>query len=355
MRKVCEIISFLNALKFVILCKYKPIRRSYRYTQIRVGSYYRHAHVYVPTRWYSGKEKGTIVVIHGMSALANEDPRIIAVCEALAQCGYLVVAPKFSEIAQFWISAKSITNIAQTLRAIAFDKLLCRFGKISVFAPSFSAGMTLIAISQLEQEGIVEALCCIGAFGCVNTVMNELLNGTDVDEYGRLIVLKNVIRYAAGFGEKTVNILQEAILDNGLKREKPKFASAISSLPHSQKRRILRLLNDVDFRMKVWNKILSQSPQLQDLMHKLSVIENISAFNVENDNVISPKESKLLFEKLHSLQIPSRLCITPLISHGDAQKTKDFWGIFLSLCVHLRFFREFAKCHFFRLIIPYIT
>ncbi|MCX7680085.1 MAG: hypothetical protein N2316_12840 [Spirochaetes bacterium] len=345
MRKVPSLASFYNALKFVLLCKYKPIKRTYRYTQIRVGNRYRDAYVYFPSGRYHQKEKGTIVVIHGMSARANDDPRIVAVCEAFAQCGYVVVSPKFSEIAEFYISTGTINNIAETLRAVAFDALLCRTRRILIFAPSFSAGMSLLAISRLAGEGFIDAMCSIGAYGSVDTVIEELLNRSDIDEYGRLIVLKNVIRYAQGFGEKSVYLLREAILDNGLNRCEANFISKLAVIPAPLRKRIQRLLTDVNFRRRIWNQILLRSRKVRNLIGRLSVVENIShipsrvvLIHGKDDKVISSRESKAIFAKLQSLRVPSALCITPLLSHGDAQKSRAFLRHLFELVYAFAFF-----------------
>lgn len=338
--------SVLKALQFVILCRVKPIEHSYVYTQIRAGEEYLDANVYLPPSWFSGKRvKGTIVVIHGMSAMGNADPRIIIVCEAFARCGYAVVSPFYKDIADFNISAETIDSIAETLRALASDRLLCPRGKLLVFAPSFSAGMSLIASSHPRCADIVESICSVGAYGSVDTVISDLLTREDFDEYGRLIIMKNFIHHAPGFGSETGELLCEAILDNGLKRAEARFPLKLATVREPHRRRILRLLGDVDFRRRVWHDILSRSRKVRMLMKKLSVVDNISRLKARvalihggNDNVISPEESRSIFSRLQELRVPSALCITPLIGHGDAETGNGFFRHLFHLVHAFAFF-----------------
>jgi pimeloyl-ACP methyl ester carboxylesterase len=338
--------SFLRALRFVLYCKINRSNRTFGYTQIRAGNRYLDANVFVPERWFlRGNQKGTIVVIHGMSAMGNSDPRIIAVCDAFARCGYVVVSPSFQDIANFSITDTTVQDIAETLEAVAMDRMLCRNGKIMVFAPSFSAGMALIASSHPRCAEIIESICSVGSYGSVHTVIDDLMKREDCDEYGRLIIMKNFIHYAPGFGPETGEVLCEAILDNGLKRKEEKFSVKLASLRESFRQRILRLVSDADFRFGVWNAIITRSRKVRLLMKRLSVIENISSTKARialihgmHDNVISPEESKSIFARLQELGVSSTLCITPLISHGDAQTDRGFFRHLFQLVSAFAFF-----------------
>ncbi len=346
MSGVPSLTSFVKALQFVILCRLKPVENSHSYTQIRLRDEYLDANVYLPPIWFSEKKvKGTIVVIHGMSAMGNADPRIIIVCEAFARCGYAVISPSFRDIADFCISAETIDRIVETLCAIASDRLLCPKGKVMVFAPSFSAGMSLIASSHPGCADIVESICSVGAYGSVDTVIHDLLTREDFDEYGRLIIMKNFIHHAPGFGDETGEVLCEAILDNGLKRAEAKFPLKLAAVRGPHRRRILRLLGDVDFRRKVWHDILSRSRKVRVLMKELSVVDKLSRLKARvalihgnNDNVISPEESRSIYLKLQELRVPSSLCITPLIGHGDAQTENGFFRHLFQLVGAFAFF-----------------
>ncbi len=277
--------------------------------------------------------------------MGNTDPRIISVCNACALCGYVVIAPFFKEIANFSISSETVRDIAEILQAVAHDKLLCPSGKVMVFAPSFSAGMSLIASSHSRCADIVEAICSVGAYGSVDTVINDLMMREDFDEYGRLIIMKNFIHLARGFGNLTREVLCEAILDNGLNRTNAKFPLKLATMQVSHKRRILRLLRDVDFRRRVWHEIRARSRKVKVLEKKLSVIDNISFLKArvalihgDNDNVISPEQSRSIFSRLQQLRVASVLCITPLLGHGDIQTQSGFFRHLFHLVHAFAFF-----------------
>ncbi len=309
---------------------------------------YLDSNVYLP-RGFGGKKRknGTILVIHGMSSMGNEDPRIIDVCRAFAKCGYIVVSPMFRDITDFRISHSTVDLIAGALRVLAGDPVLCHDGKLSVFAPSFSAGMSMIASSLPETSDLVKAICSVGTYGSVNTVIHDLMSRQDRDEYGRLIILKNFIRHAPGFGGMTAGALHEAILDNGLMRARPRFRQKLAMLERTQRQRLLRLLGDPDFRLRKWSLVLSRSKQVARLIDRLSVLENIQGIRArvalihgKDDNVIPPGESSALMERLRELCIPSKICITPLIGHGDAVLGRGFIAhVWELLSVFAFFFR----------------
>ena len=88
----------------------------------------------------------------------------------------------------------------------------------------------MIASSLPETSDLVKAICSVGTYGSVNTVIHDLMSRQDRDEYGRLIILKNFIRHAPGFGGMTTGAIHEAILDNGLMRARPRFRKKLAML-----------------------------------------------------------------------------------------------------------------------------
>lgn len=269
---------------------------------------------------------GTILVIHGMSPMGNDDPRLTAVCSSFARCGYIAVSPLFPDIAAFTISGQSVSRIAKTLCAVASDTSLCPTGTLSLFAPSFSAALSIIASSGEDTAGIVRAICSVGAFSSVRRVIHDLLSREDFDEYGRLIILQNFIRHAPGFDMKASEVLREAALDNGLGREAPGHPILLAGLEGPLRHRTSRLLRDADYRLRQWQAIESRSGEVRSLMERLSVVDRIEGLKASvalihgsGDNVIPARESIALQRRLRELGVASKLCVTPLISHGDAR------------------------------------
>lgn len=270
--------------------------------------------------------RGTILVIHGMSPMGNDDPRLTAVCSAFARCGYIAVSPLFPDIAAFTISAESVSRIAKTLCAVAANASLCPSGALSLFAPSFSAALSIIASSGEDTAGLVRAICSVGAFSSVRRVIHDLLTREDFDEYGRLIILQNFICHAPGFDMRASEVLREAALDNGLGREAPRHPVLLAGLEGPLRHRTSRLLHDADYRLSQWQAIESRSGEVRALMERLSVVDRIEGLKAgvalihgSRDNVIPPGESIALQRRLGELGVASKLCITPLISHGDAR------------------------------------
>ena len=65
---------------------------------------------YYPARKQS-KDSGWILFIHGMNYSGFEEPRIMNLCSALAECGYNVLSPNIESIANFWIDFEATRKI----------------------------------------------------------------------------------------------------------------------------------------------------------------------------------------------------------------------------------------------------
>ncbi len=81
--------------------------------------------------------------------------------------------------------------IASAIRSIAGNPVLSPDGRVSLFSPSFSAAMCIIAASRPDTAGTIGAICSVGTFGSVETAIEFLFARQDSDEYGRMIVLRN--------------------------------------------------------------------------------------------------------------------------------------------------------------------
>jgi acetyl esterase/lipase len=296
------------------------------------------------------KKHNAILAIHGMSALGNEDPRMDSICRALASCGYFVVSPFYRDIAEFTISYSTVENIMETIKVVANDKNISPDGKISIFSASFSAGMSIIASSQQETAELVRAICSVGTYCRALQAIEHMIIRQDTDEYGRLIILKNFISNLPGFDEKAVIALHEAILDNGLKREHPKFPEHLSGLDGILRENVIRILSDPDYRRWHWTQFISRSKNVEEMMGKLSVIDHVEGLSAkvvfihgEGDTVIPPSESEELHHQLKKRRIPTRLLITPLISHGDVTMGLSMAGPIADLVRVFAFFFKHAS------------
>ncbi|HSV97131.1 MAG TPA: hypothetical protein VLM75_09375 [Spirochaetota bacterium] len=314
--------SYIDAVKFIVHSLLGDrLKATVKEQPLGAGDELLDSFVYLPRR---KTPRGTILAIHGMAARAHNDPRLSVICRAFSACGYAVVSPLYPDIAGFRIDSGTIDRIVDTVKAVTADKGLCPGGKLSIFAPSFSAGMAMIAASQAEVRDMVDSICSVGTYSNVDSAVEYLLAGQDIDDYGRLIILRNFITHAPGFSKNIPDVLHAGILDNGLHRSVPELPLHLERLSGRERRKLTRLLGEPDFRLMQWQRILERSRKIRKLLRDLSVVSRLEGLRAPvalihgaEDRVIPPTESILLNDRLRHHKVRSRLVITPLLSHGD--------------------------------------
>jgi hypothetical protein len=314
--------SLQTALKFLIgLQSSDPTLESISELRIPIRNGSLSADVYHP---HHGESKGTIVTINGLAPLGNRDPRFIIVNKSLQKIGYTVVSPFYREICEFKISLRNVEDIKDSIQFIASDRQLTPTGKVSIFAPSFSGSLSLIAATDPEIMKLLDTICTVGAYGNVETIIENLFSIQELDEYGRLILLYNFLPISIGSNPSLFQAFEYAILDNYHKNKDNLFQPHFSKMKKKDQILFERIKNEPEFRIEHWRKIVKNGGKSRILLTELSVLHHISKLNLpillvhgEKDDVVPPSESKLVYDSLQSRKVKSKLCITNLISHGD--------------------------------------
>ncbi len=339
--------NFFNALRFIIGCRF-PCDENIDVFNIvlPIGGDFLNAFVYQKA---DGKSRGAILAIHGMSAQGNRDPRFVTVCKALAHCGYIIVSPLYPDIEGFLIKEETVYVIAKTIQSLAENATLCPSGKISIFAPSFSAGLAIIAASRPETRELVRAICAIGTYSNVETSVEFLLSEQDNDEYARLIILRNFMHHSIGPSNDLSHALRVAILDNGNCRENPELPQLLRTLPRNVRRIFTRLQRESSYRWYHWKRICSPAKGVNDMLKRLSTVSTIDSLKAAvalvhgaDDRVIPPTESVILHRRLQEENKLSRLSLTPAISHGDTTLTASMIPALFDLAGTFAFFFKHA-------------
>ncbi len=336
----------LASLNFLIQCqteKHPPLEeetvsRDIGTRQIEMISY--------APRKRSSRCGSPILAVHGMSVLGNRDPRFVKVCRAMAGCGYRVLSPSIREVRDLVITPRTITTLAHLIRAICADREMSPEGRLSLFAPSFSAGLCLAVASRRDIAPLVKSLCAVGAFGNVQTVIENLMGDPEADEYGRLILLKNFLPSSFRKSSALRLAFETAARDNGLQREEPQLPGYLNRLGIRERRTFARLREDAGYRLLHWDR-MSRRDSVRKMMSALSlhltlkhIKASVTLIHGEKDNVIPSSESQNLFTRLRQENIPSRLVLTPLIGHGDARINPRLVGALLELLAGFAFFFE---------------
>lgn len=282
-----------------------------------------HADVY---RRAGARSRGLIVVLHGMTVTGNRDPRIINLCRALAEVGFTAVAPLVPGIQDQQIRPGSYTGVSEFIQRVTEHPDLCPQGKVGLLGPSFSGSACLIAAARPENIDRVSSICTIGSYASVQSAFDFFFHAEEPDEYGKTILLWNFIEYAIGKNKAVLTALKLATLDNGHRRnaEEAELPPYLEKMKTKDRELFERLRHDREFRLELWETKIMNHPALGELKVMIECAANmrpgmapISLIHGRNDDVIPPSESEILFERCNELNVPARLCLTDLISHGD--------------------------------------
>ncbi|HNR89373.1 MAG TPA: alpha/beta hydrolase [Spirochaetota bacterium] len=316
----------LKSIRFIAQCQFeRGHQETGRDIELSVRGKPVEALVFDPrNRLRPGKVRKTIMAIHGMSLHGHRDERMLTVCRALAGCGYIVVNPAFGDIKRLKITPRTIDRIADVIAAVSADPALCPSGTLSLFSPSFSAGMCLRAAAYPEIAERIRSICTIGTFGDVDSTIRHLLERQDNDEYGRFIILKNFLHYSIGRRRSLERALEIALHDNGLKRAQPELPLALERLAPAEQELFNKLKNEPHYRLYHWRRVTDRAT-VRQAISRLSLDSagnlraKVSLIHGEGDTVIPPTESVRLHERFKRMNVPSKLVLTPLISHGDSR------------------------------------
>ena len=291
-----------------------------------------------------GTPVGTVLVIHGMALRGYRDPRIVDTCRNLASEGFRVLAPSFEEVAALCMDPDTIDHMADCVRAVCAAPELCPGGRLSIFAPSFSGGMALVVAAKPDIAERINALCTIGPPGHLDSTLHYIFERDDIDDYGRMIVLKNFAHLVLGKRSKLLRAFELAAIDNSFEAPPVQLPAYLETLGRKDRELFDRFRASADFRLEQLDRMLEKDPKTRSALNFAERMSGLSAavtlIHGQYDPVIPASESVDLERRMKSMGLDVKLEITPLISHGDSAVTP---GMMLRLPSLIG-----AFAHFFR-------
>lgn len=281
----------------------------------------------------------SIIIFSGFSVYGFKDSRIDNLARAICKSGYNVFIPQIESIENLKITKNTLDEMSSFIQYIAEEKSFTQSGNVGVLAPSFSGGMILNAIAKNKLDKYISSICTIGAFANINSTLTFILYNNQEDDYARNVLLKNFIDYTNQPNKALLKeLLKTAIEDNGFRREKAKLPELLENLETDVKLQWFNLNQNVDFRKILFNEIKLKSSIVKELETSLNVINHVNEYNIpivlihgRTDNVIPAEESIQIYKKRKLQELPSKLCITDILDHGDASfsfsKLKEIWQL----------------------------
>ncbi len=271
-------------------------------------------------------DRSKVVMLgHGLVPLGADDPRVLGIAHRMASTGVRVLIPHIPNVAALRIVAKDADLIAELIHAVTEDPELCPSGRLGMMSASLSAGLCLAASGKPNTAHRISASLMVGTCTEAKSLFQFLMGGAEkaVDPYGRLIALRTLAPRVYGAQDDLDRFLYLAALEL-LPAEAIPDTSELTKLPAAsdQKELFERLCSDTDFRVK---EILGSSDSFQDLIEELDVASHLGSYRApttllhgNNDKVVSPEQSRILYKHLKSKGVDCRLVVSPLITHGQA-------------------------------------
>jgi len=314
-----QVSSYLRAAAFIV-CAHLGLRLPLQTesTTLEIGGRSLGADVYRPSPALA--RQGTIVVVHGMTAHAQRDERIVGLCERLTLAGCVVVAPGYPEIAAFSTDAGIVDLLEQSLLAILADSSLVQpEGRLAVFSASFSALYVLMAACRPSLDGRTSSLCLIGGAYSAEAFAT-CLRQQDDNHFPRQVLLLNYLEHALGPHPHTVRALRAALEDNSFGRACPEFPQVFDELPEDERELYLRLREDQPFRKSVADRFIHKVEEIFDahLVRFDALESSVVLLHGAEDEVLPASESARIYARLRQAKVGAWLEITPLIAHTTA-------------------------------------
>lgn len=313
--------SSLAGLRFIVNTSLLKNNKKGKELELSLSSGKTPLLLYTPAQ----KEKGLIISLTGFSMSGYEDKRIAVVSNAFAKLGYRVITPKINSIDTLLIHPSGIDEVKEVINQISADPLLNpnKFCP-AVFAPSFTAGIAALAISEMPANS-VSSLCLIGSFcDFETTIQFALTNEKSADDYGMHILMKNFLKYEVVNHPRLEELVQTALEDNGLKRQVPLLPSLLAQTDLATVNLYNQMRYNTDFRsdlmMRAWTKIPdfdSWKNRLDLSKHANKITCPVTIIHGKDDNVIPSSESILLHALLKHNNPNVHLEVSNLLDHGD--------------------------------------
>ncbi|MED5369709.1 MAG: alpha/beta fold hydrolase [Myxococcota bacterium] len=257
-----------------------------------------------------------LLLFHGMSPRAHQDPRMLDLARALAAQGLQVWLPHLPDIAAFHIHPRSVDRMAAWLRALRPRALM---------SVSFSGGLALQAAARTPNT--LACAVSIGGFHRVREVARFLMEDPTADSYGRRVLLVNHLR-STGEDTLLMTALLTSLMDEGLQR-RPQLHQALQALSPGQRARYAALTCAPS---RHWSERIQADDGLHmdalDLDHARPDCP-VLLLHGAGDRVIPWEQSR----SLHQAWPDSHLCVTPLLDHGDLQSfsPRPAWALHKTL------------------------
>ena len=296
------------------------------------------ARVYSPAKGTSGR---TILLSAGLNPRGLDEPRLARLAHTIAERGVRVITPELPDLIDFRITPRLADQIEDAGSWAAGRPSLSPDGRVGLVGISFSGGLSVVAAGRPALRDRVAYVVSLGGHGDLPRTLRYLSTGRLPDgrvhpahDYGVVVVLHNVVEAlvppdqvdALRKGVRTFLLASTIYMTDPTRgaRMADDARSMEATLPDPAR----TLLHYVNTRNTAALAPLLE-PCLPDftsdpaLSPERSPAPRARVFLLHgaDDNVIPASETNQLAGSLAARGVPTRVLITPLISHAEVDRT----------------------------------
>ena len=182
----------------------------------------------VPTDLYVAGGLGGpgLVLVHGISPLGKDDPRLASAAALLARAGFTVAIPTVSGLTAFRLRPDDARAVTATIRALAARQR----APVAVLAVSLGAGPALLATADPRAAGAVSAILVLGGYASSVELLRYTLTGAWAFQGvgGRRTVNSDAVETFARANGELLDAAGRRLVDN---RDPAAFDALAADLP----------------------------------------------------------------------------------------------------------------------------
>lgn len=270
------------------------------------------------------RPRRTLVLVHGVSGRANNDPHIVNLARSLVPLGYRCVIPALRGFGEFRHDPRDIETL---VAAIAASHQLDGH-RVSMLAFSYGASYALVAAADPRVRDACSALVGFGAYYQLGEALEHqlrlLLENTDLEQdcadiaYLRYTLL-SCHREQLGFSAEAWAAIE------------PILVNYTTRVPIENKRGpLLRYARDVDYPALMQSYMRRDLPPLLSPATTLSNVRcRVGLLHDPNDRFVPSNHAELIKSVLDTRPHvePTEILTTPMLSHVQVDPMRQLFDL----------------------------
>lgn len=301
--------------------------------------------LYLPRHHPRPTEAPTIIVLHGMAPLGNQDPRLIHLANCLANLGYRVVLPNFPTVTLYLFTLESVTDYTNFLSTVAKDERFCPSGRYAIFTFSLSGPIALKASTLAGNADHVSAFLTIGSPHSLKDVFTAALTDPNYDRFTKFVTLKNILRHAKQAEDSLIHALRLRIQMENEACSAETLETHLATLSPTQQQQYQQILASLPDTLAYYQKHQATIAALDHSFQQLGDYSEIRfpliLIHSKKDSIFPAEETKKLSKQLKTMRIKHKKLITTIFDHVTTELSMN--KMHQALRMYSAFYYYFSK------------